>query len=70
MLDVDILSIDAEIVSRFKTERKKIPQYEEMVIEMKKSLTIPNLSDRVKKTLRKDLEVLRDKIEDIKTERT
>lgn len=70
MSEQDILSIDATINSNFEKENLKLPEYEEKLQDIERSLQLENLRPRVRNSLEKNREELKKKINDIQTSST
>ena len=67
MGDVDILSIDSEIITGFNQNLEKLEEYHEKLIRIQGALSLPNLSHRIRDSLYKNWEELKNLIDDIKT---
>ena len=56
--ELDILSIDSNIITKFKKEEQKLQKYQKRVIELKKILNISKLSVSVRQKLEEELNIL------------
>lgn len=65
MSETDILILDSEINKNFASESQKLDSYKNELDELIKSLEVPKLSFRIKKSINKKIEMLTQKIEDI-----
>lgn len=66
MSNVDILGIDAKIKRMFEDNEEKLPQHEEKLIELQKTVKNGALTFRAKKNLNTNIEDIKNKINDIK----
>ncbi len=64
--ELDILSIDSNIITKFKKEEEKLQKYQKRIIELKKILNISTLSVSVRKKLEEELNNLETYMEDLK----
>lgn len=67
--NIDILEIDTRIKQHFQNERNKLQNYIEELEEMKKQISFPKVSTRVKLSLQENIETLEKHIDNIKQER-
>lgn len=63
--ELDILSIDSNIVTKFKKEEQKLQKYQKRVIELKKILNISKLSNSVRQRLEEELNILETHMNDL-----
>jgi len=66
MIQLDILNIDFNIKNTFKEETDKIPQYQEKLNDLLKTLKKENFSTRPYKNLQTTINTLQEKIENIR----
>jgi len=59
---LDILSIDAKIKSTFQEEADKLPQYQEKLLDLQKTVEKQTLSSRAYRNLESNIEDLHEKI--------
>ena len=65
MSHIDILSIDVKIKQTFKEESEKLVEYQEKLLDLKKTLKMPNLQFRLIKIIEKNIAHLLEKIKNI-----
>jgi hypothetical protein len=65
MSQIDILSIDMKIKQTFKEESEKLVEYQEKLLDLKKTLKMPNLQFRLIKVIEKNIAHLFEKIKNI-----
>jgi ribosomal protein L37AE/L43A len=58
----DILTIDAEIKSKFHEDKKNVGKYKERLLELEKTLKTNNFPERTRRDLEKNIEMLKEKI--------
>lgn len=66
MSQVDILSIDAKIKQAFTEESNKLPQYQEKLLDLQRTLQKETLSARAFRNLKNNISELEEKIENLK----